>query len=164
VLKDAATAASVLAQALGSDSATWRQLASEHSPPRDDSPAADKTTARPAESVPGDLGMLSRVEVAPGGVPTAVRDAVFQIAAEGEVHGAMVAAEGRYYIVRLVTLVAPRQRSLAEADAAVRVHLVAERQRQAEAALIERLRKTIPVSIDEQALSEVETPSPAIVP
>jgi peptidyl-prolyl cis-trans isomerase C len=165
VLNDAGLAARVLAEAAGVDADRWHALVKQYNP---DAAGAegDKTAARPAIDVPGDIGLLSAPGPgnpgagAAGGteVPEAVRRALFEIGQEGQVYPQPVAAGGRFYVVRLVSKQEARQRSLAEVDGAVRARLVRSLQEQAEDELVKRLRQSIPVSIDEQALERVPEP------
>jgi peptidyl-prolyl cis-trans isomerase C len=173
VLDDAGLAARVLAEAAGADADRWHALVKQYNP---DAAGAegDKTAARPAIDVPGDLGLLS----APGtpgnpatGVggaggaggaelPEAVRRAVFEIGQEGQVYPQPVAAGGRFHVLRLVSKLEARQRSLEEVAEAVRARLVRVLQEQAENELVKRLRQSTSVSIDEQALERVPEPGP----
>ena len=169
VVNDAGLAARVLAEAAGADADRWHALVKQYNP---DAAGADgdKTAARPAIDVPGDIGLVS----APGAgnpgdagdaeVPEAVRRALFEIGEAGQVYPQPVAAGGRFYVVRLVAKLEARQRSLAEVDGAVRARLVRSLQEQAEVDLVKRLRQSIPVSIDEQALERVPEPGARAAP
>ena len=173
VLKDAGLAARVLGEAAGADADRWRALVKQYNPEAAGA-EGDKTAARPPIEVPGDLGMLSAPGAAgaaspaagAGGAgggagaeaPEAVRRAVFEIPQEGQVYPQPVAAGGRFYVLRLVSKLEARQRSLEEVDGAVRARLVRSLQEQAENELVKRLRQSIPVSIDEQALERVPEP------
>ena len=179
VLGDAAVAARVLAEAAGADADRWRALVRQYNPAAA-GPEGDKTGARPALEVAGDLGMLtapgtssanvasrvpaSRAAASPaasapaGEVSDAVRRAVFEIAEVGQVYPQPIAEGGRFVVVRLVSKLEARQRSLEEVDAAVRTRLVRGLQEQAEEELVKRLRQSIPVSIDEAALERVPEP------
>jgi peptidyl-prolyl cis-trans isomerase C len=160
-LKDESTGRRVLGAALGSSPDRWRELVLEHAPAS--VAAGDKTTARPPLEVPGDLGMLSEAADAssPSKVPEPVRKAVFAIAEAGQVYPELVAHAGRFHVVRLVSKLEPRQRSLAEADSLVRLRLVQKLQADAEATLIARLRETTTVRIDQASLEQVPPPAPA---
>jgi peptidyl-prolyl cis-trans isomerase C len=158
-LADENLARRALAEARGSNADRWRELVVQYTP---DVPAAgDKTTARPPLQVAGDLGMLSRTGGDPGDptdVGEPVRRALFEIPEPGQVHPELVAHAGRFHIVRLISRVDARQRLLAEVDTLIRTRLVQELQESAEAALIARLRRSTPVSIDETALEQVPPP------
>jgi len=161
VLTDEALARRVLGEAQGASADRWRELVGKYA----GSPAdPDPTSARPALEVPGDLGMLSLSATGSGAeaaVPEPVRRAVFAIAEVGQVHSQLVAEAGHFHILRLVSRVEPRQRTLEEADAPIRLRLVQELQAQAQAALVARLRQTVPVSIDDATLEQVAPPGPS---
>jgi peptidyl-prolyl cis-trans isomerase C len=184
VLKDAGLAARVLAEAAGADADRWHALVKQYNPEAAGADG-DKTAARPPLEVPGDLGLLSAPSsgtsgaggagspaagaggaggAGSGGVPEAVRRAVFEIGQVGQVYPQPVAAGGHFCVVRLVSKLEARQRSLEEVDGAVRARLVRSLQEQAESDLLKRLRQSIPVSIDEQALERVPEPGPRGAP
>jgi hypothetical protein len=162
VLGDEALARRVLAEAKAGDADRWRELVAKHG----DASAgdgADPTTPRPPLDVPGDLGMftLAAGDAAKGEVPEAIRRAAFEIPRAGEVHPEPVLHAGRFHIVRLVSKVDARQRSLEEVDAAIRARLLQGELAKARAELVARLRKNIAVSIDDDALERVAPPTPA---
>jgi hypothetical protein len=64
-------------------------------------------------------------------------------------------------VLRLVSKQEARQRTLEEVDATVRTRLVRALQEQAEDELVQRLRQSIPVTIDEAALERVPEPTSA---
>ena len=106
----------------------------------------------------GDLGFVSP----PGDprgvnarVPDEVRAAVFGIANVGDVLPRVVAARGKFYVVKLESKTAPRDLTLQDAERSVRVKLAQDKARAAEAALLDELRKQFPVAIDEAALAQV---------
>lgn len=164
VLSDANQAARVVTEATGADADRWRALVRQYNPQAAGA-AGDKTTARPPLELPGDLGMLS----APGAagtpldnadrVPEPLRRAVFELAEVGQVYPRAIAHAGHFYVLRLVSKLEARQRTLEEVDGSVRTRLVRARQEQAEDELVKRLRQTIPVTIDEAALERVPEPS-----
>lgn len=160
-LEDESAARRVLGAALGSSAERWRDLVVEHA--KGGAAAGDKTTARPPLEVPGDLGMLSEKAdpQSPSAAPEPVRQAVFAIAEAGQVYPELVVHAGRFHVVRLVSKLEPRQRSLAEVDSLVRARLVSKLQADAEAALIARLRENTSVRVDEAALEQVAPPTPA---
>jgi peptidyl-prolyl cis-trans isomerase C len=186
-LADANVAARVVTDAAGADADRWRALVQQYNP-QALAPEGDKTVARPALELPGDLGLLSAAvppgtvpagtvppsaafpagsSPAPGAseVPEPLRRAVFEIAEEGQVFPRPIAHGGRFYVLRLVSKLEARQRSLEEVEGMVRTRLVRELQEQAENELVNRLRKSIAVSIDEAALERVPEPgSPAAPP
>lgn len=181
VLTDASVAARVLNEARAADAEGWRALVRQHNPEALGS-EGDKTVARPALEVPGDLGVLSppgSVAGAPSvastgtlpsttaaadpsaaapDVPEPVRRAVFEIAHVGEVFPQLVAHAGRYRVLRWVSVVEARQRTLEEVDSVIRARLALAQQERVEAALLARLRQTIPIRIDEAALERVPEP------
>jgi peptidyl-prolyl cis-trans isomerase C len=157
VLDDASLAARVVTEAAGADPERWRQLVQQYNP-GGIAPEGDKTQARPPLEVPGDLGMLSAVST---DVPEPLRRAVFEIGEVGQVYPRPVAHAGRHYVLRLVSKLDARQRSLEEAEDAVRSLLVQSEQARAEGQLLERLRQSIPVSVDEAALERVPEPGAA---
>jgi hypothetical protein len=162
-LSDRGQAEALLKQALGAVAAGWAALVRRFAPEAAPSEAGDRTDSRPALELSGDVGMVS----APGSgasdnerVPEPVRVAVFQIEREGGVYPELVPHEGRFYVVRLAGKTEARARSLAEAEATVRVRLAEQRQAAAEADLLARLKQEIPVQVDEAALDRVPPPGP----
>jgi hypothetical protein len=160
VVDDLAVARQLVRDAASASPDRWRELVQRHNP--DPAPAADKTEARPTIDVPGDIGFLSREPEdtsAPDPVPAPVRQAVFQIERAGEVFREPVVVAGRQHVLRLVSIREPRLRSLAEVEAVIRLRLVETRQADARRALLERLRQTISVQVDEAALEQVQPPA-----
>jgi len=182
VLPDEKQALRAVSEAAAADEDRWRALVKQYNPEAV-SPQGDKTTARPPLDVPGDLGILSPPAdpaAAPGQaasaappasksaaasaadfeVPEPLRRAVFQIPEVGQVYPQPVAHGGRYYVLRLVSKLEARQRSLEEVDGIVRTELVRRLQEQAQAELLSRLRQSVPVRIDDAALERVPPPEP----
>lgn len=159
VVDDPALARQLVREAGGASPDRWRELVQRHAP--EPPAAADRTEARPAIEVPGDLGFLSREpeEGSTSEVPASLRDAVFRIEQAGGVFPEPVVVAGRQHVLRLVSIREPRQRSLAEVDAAIRLRLIQARQAEARKALLERLRQTITVHVDDAALEHVPPPS-----
>jgi hypothetical protein len=111
----------------------------------------------------GDLGFVGPPGDPRGAnprVPEDVRTAVFEIATLGEVLPRVVKVEGRSYVVKWAGKTAAHDRTLAEAERAIRVRLAQERIRAKDDALVDELRKQYPVQIDEAALSEVKVDLP----
>jgi peptidyl-prolyl cis-trans isomerase C len=159
VVGDPAVARRLVHDAAGASPERWRELVQANSP--EPAPPADKAEARPAIDVPGDLGFLSRIPeggTAPE-VPAPVRDAVFRIEHAGDVFPEPVVVAGRQHVLRLLSIREPRQRSLAEVDASIRMRLIEARQADARKALLERLRRAITVQVDEAALERVAPPN-----
>ncbi len=157
VLSDEQRARQVLARATGASAAEWGKLVREHSR---DAPAAEGPLA-PAE-LAGDIGIVS----APGeprganaAVPEPVRKALFQIDKLGGVHPELVRDGSKFHIVRLTGKSDARTRSYAEAERAIRVAIVQQRLREAEAQLERELRQRYPVQIDDAALQSVKVPA-----
>jgi hypothetical protein len=88
-------------------------------------------------------------------VPDEVRAAAFEIGAVGDVLPRIVAAGGKFYVVRLTGKTDAHDRTLAEAERMIRVKLAQDRIREREAALLDELRKQYPVKVDEGALGQV---------
>jgi hypothetical protein len=181
VLRDEQRAARALAEASTADEERWRALVKQYNP-EVVSPQGDKTTARPPLDVAGDLGILSPPapaavpeQVAAGQaaagqvaavaardfeVPEPLRRAVFEIPEVGQVYPRPVAYGGRYYVLRLVSKLEARQRSLEEVDGIIRTELVKRLQEQAQTELVNRLRQSVSVRIDDAALERVPPPEP----
>jgi len=109
----------------------------------------------------GDLGIVGPPGDPKGGnakVPEAVRAAVFAVPAVGQVAGAVIEADGKFFIARLSGQTAGHKRTLAEADRTIRVAILQQRLAELEQKLDEELRAKFPVQIDEKVLSGVELP------
>lgn len=163
-----ALAESIIAESKTADAKRWGELAREHStlPPTPGAAPPSKNTARPPLELEGDLGLVSAPGKQRGNnprVPAPIRKAVFEIDKQGDVHAQPVSYKGAFYVVRLVGKSDARQRTFPEAEPNIRARLLQERLRKAEAELIERLQKTIPVSINEAALAKLaETPDTTV--
>ncbi len=138
----------------GQDAKTWGRVAREQIAQRG-----------PRGQVPlefeGDLGLVS----APGQergqnekVPEPVRAAVFKLSSQGEVAPEVIEHEGNFYVVRLMGVNPPRKRKISEVDNVIRVRLLQARLKQAEQKLDERLRKEIPIEIDQAAVKQLQLP------
>jgi hypothetical protein len=158
VVPSAALAEQLLPKAVAAGAQAFGELVEAHSMarrPKDRGP-------RPPTELAGDLGFLR----APGpgvppnpDVPDAVRAAAFEIEEQGDVLGRVVEADGRHYILRLVSVSAARDRSFPEAERTIRVALLRNEIQEAEAEYEQELRKRFPVTIDDEALAKVERPS-----
>jgi DNA-directed RNA polymerase subunit F len=152
VLKDEASARAALAAARKApSSAEWGELVRSKS-------IDPQARASVPVDLAGDLGIVSPPGDARGEnprVPEEVRAAVFQIEQNGEVLDKVVAAGGKFYVVRLVQKLSPHERSFAEAERSIRVKLAQDKLRAREEELLASLRKTIKVEVDEAALSTV---------
>jgi hypothetical protein len=161
-LADRAQAQAVLEQALKADGAGWAALVARHSKESPPATTGDRTDARPALELAGDLGFVS----APGKpsdnerVPEPVRAAVFQIERVGGVYPELVSHEGRFHVVRLAARTEARARELGEVESAVRLRMIGEQQAAAEADLLARLQREIPVRVDDAELERVPPPAP----
>jgi hypothetical protein len=94
----------------------------------------------------------------------AVRAAAFEIPTVGAVLDHVVVDGSHFHVLRLIGKNDPRDRSLAEADRTIRVHLVQERMRKAEQDLGQELRARYPVQVDATALAKVSVPGPGKQP
>jgi hypothetical protein len=107
----------------------------------------------------GDLGIVAPPDDPRGDnprVPAEVRAAVFTIPEIGQTAEKVVAAGGKFYIVRLTQKIAPHERSFEEAERTIRVKLAQDKQREKEDALIADLKKSVKVEVDEAALATVK--------
>lgn len=97
-------------------------------------------------------------------VPPEVRVATFAIPDIGGVHDKVVAAGGRFHVVRLTQKIAPHERTYEEAERSIRVKLAQDKLRAKEDELIGELRKTVKVEIDQAALGTVKIANPPAAP
>ncbi len=135
---------------------SWGELYFEHSlnAPHQQIPGAPADLA-------GDLGIVGPPGDAKGdnaAVPEVVRKAAFELAQVNDVLPRIIQQGERYYIIRLISLSPGHTRTLAEADQAIRVAILQKRIREREKAMEMELRKSIPVTIDEDALAAVKLP------
>jgi len=87
-----------------------------------------------------------------------VRAAVFEIDKLGGVLDRVVAEAGHFHVVRMTGRTEARDRSFQDAERTIRVALVQQRIRAREAELEQELKKRYPVSVDDEALSQVKVP------
>ena len=152
VLRDPATANQVLdAAKKAADASKFGELV-----------RAKSTDPQAKANVPvdlaGDLGMVSPPGDARGEnsrVPEAVRTAAFQIPNAGDVAPQAVAADGKFYVVRLTQKLAGHDRTYAEAERSIRVKLVQDKLAARDLEILTTLRAEYPVTINEAALSTV---------
>ena len=107
----------------------------------------------------GDIGIVSPPGDPRGEntrVPEEVRVAGFEIPDLGGVADKVVAAHGKFYVVRLTQKIAPHERTYEEAERSIRVKLAQDKLRAKEDELIAELRKSVKVEIDEGALATVK--------
>jgi parvulin-like peptidyl-prolyl isomerase len=162
VVKDKETATKVLALAKKASSREWGNLFMKYS-----LDAPKKAGPAPPLEMAGDLGIVGPPGDARGDnprVPAAVRAAVFELGAIGDVLGRPVQEESAFHVVRMVGKTDAHERSLADADRSIRVALLQAKITEREKALEAELRKQFPVTIDEQALAKVEVPRPGEAP
>ncbi|HXX66255.1 MAG TPA: peptidyl-prolyl cis-trans isomerase [Polyangiaceae bacterium] len=151
VVQNKATAQRVLEAARTADAGAWGDLARTYSVER---PAGEA----PAD-LAGDMGFVSPPGDPRGNnphVPAGVRSAVFEASHVGDVVPRVVDAAGLFYVVKLESKSDPRDRTLEDAERSIRVKLAHDAARAREDALLEQLRKEIPVEVDEAALADVK--------
>jgi peptidyl-prolyl cis-trans isomerase C len=106
----------------------------------------------------GDVGMVSPPGDGRGEntrIPEGVRVGLFEIPKVHDVLERVVAAEGRFYVVRLTQKTEAHDRSYQEAERAIRVKLAQDKIRAKEDELLAQLRTKYPVVVDEKVLSTV---------
>jgi peptidyl-prolyl cis-trans isomerase C len=153
LFKDKNAATRVLALAKGSSAQDWGTLVAKYS----SDPKAKAAPVPPVE-LAGDLGLVGPPGEPRGDnprVPSAVRAAVFQLNAVGDVFPEVVEDTDGFHLVRLVSKSDARKRTLQEADRSIRVALLQLKLSEREAALEADLRKRFPVVVDEQALANL---------
>lgn len=104
----------------------------------------------------GDLGIVSPPGDPRGEntrVPEEVRAGVFEIAEVGAVLDRVVAAKGKFYVVRLGQKLPAHERTYEEAERTIRVKLAQDKLRAKEEDLVADLRKSVKVEVDEAALA-----------
>jgi parvulin-like peptidyl-prolyl isomerase len=152
VLATQAAADAVLAAARGSTAAQWGDLVRTKS-------IDPQARANLPVDLLGDIGFVSPPGDTRGTnshIPEEVRAAVFEAAAAGDVVGRVVKSGGRFYVVRFAAKSDAHDRTLADADRAIRVKLSQEALRAKEQSIVDELRKQYPVQIDEAALAQVK--------
>lgn len=106
----------------------------------------------------GDMGMVSPPGDGRGEntrIPEAVRAGLFEIPKVHDVLERVVAAESRFYVVRLTQKTEAHDRSYQEAERAIRVKLAQDKIRAKEDELLAQLRAKFPVVVDEKVLATV---------
>jgi hypothetical protein len=160
VLGSQPAANGLLPQALKASPVEWGELV------RSKSIAPGAKSNVPAD-LAGDFGFVNPPNdahsPAVAQVPDEVRAAAFEIPKEGDVLSRVVAAGGKFYLVRLTKKTSPHDRSFEEASRMIRVKLSQQKAEAREEALLDQLRKDFPVKVDEAALAQVhvDTPSPS---
>jgi peptidyl-prolyl cis-trans isomerase C len=153
VLKDEATAKTVLDQALKTPGATqFGEIVRSKS-----------TDAQARANVPvdlaGDFGMISPPGDDRGDnprIPSEVRAGAFEIAKVDDVLPRVVKSGDKFYVVRLTQKTDARERTFAEAERSIRVKLAQDKLRLKEDDLMKQLRTQYPVQIDETVLATVK--------
>lgn len=113
----------------------------------------------------GDFGFVSPPGDARGAnarVPEEVRAGVFAVEKVGDLLPRVVAASGKYYVVKMSGRTEGHDRTFEEAERQIRVKLAQDAIRAREEALLDELRKQFPVKIDEAALAQVVVAVPAV--
>jgi len=154
-----ARAEELLEKAVGASPKDWGRLVREQSLDR----RASLALGDPLEFA-GDLGIVAKPGVDGGEnprVPEPLREAVFRIDEIGGVFPELVEASGTFHIVRMLGKTGARQRSLSEAESAIRVRLLEQRARKLEQRLEQQLRKRFEVTVDQKALEKLELPEKA---
>lgn len=158
VLDSPPLAKTVLAQALNATPAAWGELVEQRSTARTkSSPLAPRELA-------GDLGIVGPPGHPRGAnprVPEAVREALFKIGKVGETYPEVVSADGKFYVIRLMSTTPARERKYEDSERAIRTAVVQSKIREKERALEEELRKKFPVTVDEAALAKMPLPPPS---
>ena len=158
LLASEAQAKAALQKALGASAADWGKLVTQVSLDKP-APSAGPTPTELA----GDLGIVGPPGHPRGGnprVPEPLRAAVFEIAELGGVLDRVVTESGHFHVVRMTGRTEARDRSYQDAERTIRVALVQQRIRAREAELEQDLKKRYPVSVDDEALSQVKVPEP----
>jgi parvulin-like peptidyl-prolyl isomerase len=153
-VRDRATAERVLSHAKGSNAKAWGELVQKYS--------IDKPPADAPLELAGDLGFVTPPSFGKndnGRVPEPVRAAAFEVQEPETTVGRVVEDGGRFHVVRVTGTSAPRDRTFEEAERTIRVKLLEEKLRAAEAELEKTLRERYPVEIDQAALSKVAVPA-----
>jgi peptidyl-prolyl cis-trans isomerase C len=162
VMKDPKAAEEVLktARAGSANASAWGELVRQKS-----------VDAQAKANVPldlaGDFGIVSPPGDARGEnarVPEAVRTALFELKATGDIGARVIVIGDKHYIVKLTGKTDPRERSFEEAERTIRVKLAQDRAKQDEMKMLADLRREFPVVINEQALSTVKVDMPVNMP
>jgi hypothetical protein len=159
VLESQSLAKTVLAQAKTATPEQWGQLVEQRSTQR----AVRAMPVAPTE-LAGDLGIVGPPGHPRGAnprVPDAVRDAVFKIGKVGETYPEVVAADGKFYVIRLMSTSPARERKYEDSERAIRTAVVQAKIRDKERALEDELKKKFPVTVDDAALAKMPMPPPS---
>lgn len=145
----------VLEDAKDASGQEWGELAREYSLERNNLGDLD------APELAGDSGFVS----APGdkrgenpAVPESVREAIFEVKEVGDVVPRLLSEGSFFYVARLGGVSPARDRTVADADRAIRVELRRRKFIAAEKELEEDLRRKYPVAIDSEAVRSYVPP------
>lgn len=156
VVKDKAKAEKLLTDARKATPTQWGELVLDNSL---DAPAKPYHGSM---ELLGDLGLVGAPNDERGAnpkVPAEVRKAAFEIAKVGDVLDHIVqTSDGNWHVIKLIGKTDVHTRSFAEAERTIRIAIVQKEMGDADKALENELRKTIPVQIDEAALGRVRIP------
>ena len=158
VLGDPDRAAEVLELASAiKDDAAWGQLFFDHSltAPTEANPNDPPDLAGSLDMVgpPGDpKGASSKV-------PAPLQAAVFELERVGDIHDKVIAADDRYYIVRMSGLAKATTRTLAMADRAIRMSIFQKEQREAEDKAVAELRQQLTIQVDQAVVGSIKLPA-----
>lgn len=123
--------------------------------------ALKPSSVQPLETL-GDLGIVGPPDDPKGDnprVPNEVRAAIFTVPPTvGAVHDKIVAAGGKFYLLKLAGRSAAHERSFAEAERGIRGLVLQQKMDEREKAMEAELRKELPVTIDDAALGAVKIP------
>jgi hypothetical protein len=158
VLESATTAKTVLAQAKNASPAQWGEIVEQRSTQR----GARAMPSAPSE-LAGDLGIVGPPGHPRGAnprVPEPVRDAVFKVAKVGDTYSEVVSADGKFYVIRLMSSTPARERKYEDSERAIRTAVVQAKIREKEQALEQELKKKFPVTVDDAALAKMPMPPP----
>jgi len=152
VLKDEATAKTVLEAAKKGTASDWGTLVHDKS-------IDGQAKANVPTDLAGDFGMVSPPGDTRGDnprVPDEVRAAVFEVNAVGAVLDRVVKSGDKFYVVRFTQKSDSHERTYAEAERSVRVKLAQEKMRSKDEETLTGLRAQFPVQIDDNALLQVQ--------
>jgi len=158
VAKDDASAQTALDQAKGSSAQKWGELVRKLS-------IDSQAKANVPIDLAGDFGMIAPPGDTRGEnprVPAEVRAAAFEIENANDVLGRTVKSGDKVYVVRLTQKTPARERTFAEADRSIRVHIAQDRSKAKEEEAYQALRKQYPIKIDEAALAHIHVDPRAV--
>ena len=159
VLESQSLAKPVLAQAKNATPQQWGELVEKRSTQR-----GVRSMPAPTE-LAGDLGIVGPPGHPRGAnprVPEPVREAAFKIEKVGDTFPEIVAADGKFYVIRLVSTTPARERKYEDSERAIRTAVVQSKIREKEKALEEELKKKFPVTVDDAALAKMPMPPPNV--